>query len=314
MQLIKARVVSHHRGKYRVKAGENEFWAKIPGKMRHEAKNPTDYPVVGDWLQVMEQPNDDALIQEILPRKTLLQRKAINKEEAQVIAANIDVAFIIQAVDRDFNLNRLERYLSLTASDNISSIIVLNKIDLITEGELADKVAQTKERFKETGLLLTSAIYDEGVSPLAKVIEKGKTYCLLGSSGVGKSSIINRLLGKDVVLVKEISQSTNKGRHGTTHRELFELANGGFVIDNPGMREVGIAEADTVIEKAFDLIRELGNRCHFSDCSHSHEANCAVLAAVKAGMIDPGQHRNFVKLKKESDDYAKHKLKKRHKS
>jgi len=273
---MKARVVAHYRGKYRVKTADQEFWAEVSGKMMFTATSSADYPVVGDWVKITELDHDQALIQKILPRKTILQRKAAGKDEAQAIAANIDVAFIIQAVDRDFNLNRFDRYFSLAIAGKIKPAIILNKIDLIAAAELKEKVAQVKNRFKNTTVIATSTVSKNGLAKLALAIKKNKTYCLLGSSGVGKSSLINELLGKAVLKTKNISLSTKKGKHTTTHRELFVLENSGFVIDNPGLREVGLADATAGVKTVFAEINELAKACKFSDCSHQHEPGCAV--------------------------------------
>ncbi len=308
-----ARIVAHHRGKYRVRVDDKEFWAEITGKLLFTAESQADYPVVGDLVKISILADNHAIIHELLPRKTILKRKAAGKAEVQVIAANIDVAFIIQAVDRDFNLNRFERYLSLVIAGKIKPIIVLNKIDLISKEELAEIITQTKNRFKKIDILITSVLRNNGIAELAKVIKKEKTYCLLGSSGVGKSSIINKLLGKNTLKTKNISLSTKKGKHTTTHRELFILENGGMIIDNPGMREVGLADTGTGVDNVFAEISKLAKACKFADCTHSHESNCAVLAAVESGKLDKGRYSNYLKLKKESDYYAMTKLEKRHK-
>jgi ribosome biogenesis GTPase len=312
-KFLVARIVAHYRGKYRVRVNNKEFWAEITGKLMFTAKAQADYPVVGDWVNISKFDNDHAIIHEILPRKTIIQRKAAGKDEAQVIAANMDAALIVQAVDRDYNLNRFERYLSLAAASKIKSVIVLNKVDLISKTELAEKVAQVKKRFKNTDILTASAITQNGIKGLAKSIKKQKTYCLLGSSGVGKSSIINKLLGKNVLKTKNISLSTKKGKHVTTHRELFVLDNGGFIIDNPGMREVGLADAGKGVESVFAKIDGLAKSCKFSNCTHTHESGCAVLAAVESGEIDKSKYSNYLKLKKEAAFYAMTKLEKRHK-
>ncbi|NQU16903.1 MAG: ribosome small subunit-dependent GTPase A [Candidatus Saganbacteria bacterium] len=308
-----ARIVAHYRGKYKVRIENKELLAEISGKMMYTASEQADYPVVGDWVRISQFESDHALIHEILPRKTFIQRKAAGKDEAQVIAANIDVAFIIQAVDRDFNLNRFERYLSLATAGKIKPVIVLNKIDLISKIELAEKVFQTKNRFKKIEVLTTSVLSDNGMVEFAKSIKKQKTYCLLGSSGVGKSSIINKLLGKNILKTQNISLSTKKGKHATTHRELFVLKNGGMVIDNPGMREVGLTDTGEGVEGVFDEISKLATACKFTDCTHNQEPGCAILAAVESGELDKNRYLNYLKLKKEADYYAMTKLEKRHK-
>ena len=308
-----ARIVAHYRGKYRVRTSQNEFWAEITGKMMFAAKTSADYPVVGDWVKISVLDDANAIIHEILPRKTIIQRKASGKDDIQVIASNIDVAFIIQAVDRDFNLNRFERYLSLCAASKIKAAIILNKIDLISEAELEDKFSQTKTRFKNIDILITSVPSNIGLEDLAQYLKKDKTYCLLGSSGVGKSTLINKLLGKKVLATKNISYATKKGQHTTTHRELFVLKNEACVIDNPGMREVGLADARAGVEKVFDEIIALAKHCKFSDCTHIHESGCRVLKALKAGDLDQAKYNNYIKLKKEADFYTLTTLEKRQK-
>jgi len=281
--------------------------------MMFAAENQSDYPVVGDLVAISEMGPDQAQIQAIMPRKTLLQRKAAGKEAVQPIAANIDVAFIVQAVDRDFNLNRFERYLTIVSKGKIKPIIVLNKIDLISRAELDDKITQIKDRFQKIKVLTTSAEDNAGIKRLAKEIKKGETYCFLGSSGVGKSSIINKLLGKELLKTRMISTSTKKGKHATTHRELFVLDNGGMVIDNPGIREVGLGEAGEAVDNVFGDISELARHCKFVDCTHDHEPGCAVLAALESGELSKDKYDNYLKLKKEADHYAMSSQEKRQK-
>jgi len=281
--------------------------------MMFTAENQSDYPVVGDVVTISETGPGQAQIQAIMPRKTLLRRKAAGKDAVQPIAANIDVAFIVQAVDRDFNLNRFERYLTIVSKGKIEPIIVLNKIDLISRAELEDKVAQIKGRFQNIKVLTASAEDSSGIKGLAKAIKMGKVYCFLGSSGVGKSSIINKLLGRELLKTRMISTSTKKGKHATTHRELFVLDNGGMVIDNPGIREVGLGDASEAVANVFGHISKLAKHCKFVDCTHDHEPGCAVLAALESGDLSRDKYLNYVKLKKESDYYAMTDLEKRQK-
>lgn len=299
-----ARVVAQHRGKYRVRSDADEFWAEVTGKMMFSAAARTDYPIVGDLVVISELETGHAVIREILSRRTILCRKAAGKEDVQPIAANIDAAFMVQAVDRDFNLNRLERYLTIVSAGKIEPIIVLNKIDLVSNAELDEKVAQIKDRFQNIEIITTSAADRSGIEKLHNAIKKGKIYCFVGSSGVGKSSIINELLGKEMLKTKMISVSTKKGRHATTHRELFVLENGGMVIDNPGIREVGLVQAGEAVENVFGDIAELARHCQFTDCTHGHEPGCAVLSAVRSGELSGAKYANYLKLKKEADFYG----------
>lgn len=210
---------------------------------------------------------------------------------------------MVQAVDRDFNLNRLERYLTIVNAGKIEPVIVLNKSDLASEGELADKIARLKERFQHVEIITTSAADGTGIAGLRQAIQKGKVYCFVGSSGAGKSSLINELLGQEQIKTRTISLSTSKGRHTTTHRELFVLLNGGLVIDNPGIREVGLARAGEAVERVFGEIAELALNCQFADCTHRHEPGCAVLSAVGSGELNEAKYLNYLKLKKETDFY-----------
>jgi len=310
---IIARVVAQYRDKYRVISNHNELWGEVTGKMIFEASSTADYPVVGDLVEISEMESDHAVIYSILPRKTFLQRKAIGKDDIQPIASNIDVAFIVQAVDQDFSLNRFERYLVIIKSGKIEPVIILNKIDLITKEELDEKVALIKERFHNIEVLTTSAENRSGIKTLQERIKNGEIYCFVGSSGVGKSSIINDLLGKELIETKEISTSTKKGKHTTTHRELFVLKNGGMVIDNPGIREVGITSSNSSVADVFDDISELSKKCKFSDCSHINEPGCAVLEAVQTGALIENRYLNYLKLKKESDHYMMSSIDKKNK-
>lgn len=311
--LKNARVVAQYRGKYRVRSDHKEFWAEITGKMMFAAGSQADYPVVGDKVEISRIAEDQAIIHKILSRKTFLQRKAAGKDGLQAIAANIDVAFVVQAVDRDFNLNRLERYLAIINAGKIKPVIILNKIDLISAEDLAEKAGQIKARFKNVTIKTTSATDNSGIEKLRQMIKPGKTYCFVGSSGVGKSTIINKLLGQELLETKMISTSTKKGKHVTTHRELFVLSNGGMVIDNPGIREVGVGDVKEAVANVFGDISELAKRCKFVDCTHDHEPGCAVLAALEAGELDEAKYANYLKLKKEADHYAMTDLEKRRK-
>jgi ribosome biogenesis GTPase len=216
-----------------------------------------------------------------------------------VIAANVDYALIIQAVDRDFNLNRLERYLTICNSSRVNPIIVLTKTDLIGETDKTALISRINERINNVPVLALSNVSGNGLDTLNRLIEKGKTYCLLGSSGVGKSSLINSLSGKQLMSTGAISQSSNRGRHVTSHRQLIVLENGGLLIDNPGMREVGVVDTNQGLETTFDDIVHFSENCKFTDCTHTTEAGCAVLKAVENGTIDPAAYENYLKLEKE---------------
>ena len=240
------------------------------------------------------------LIHAVYPRKTIIERQAIGtQDEKQIIATNIDVAFIVQAVDRDFNINRIERYLTICYTAKVAPVIVLNKIDLIDATELETLVAKVQARIKDVPVITISNQNLSGFEELKNNIQKGKTYCLLGSSGVGKSTLLNTLSGKQVMKTNAISASTNKGRHITSHRELLVLENDGIIVDNPGMREVGIADAAEGLDVTFDNILRLSKNCKFKDCTHTTETGCAVLAGVASGEIDEQAYENYMKLERE---------------
>lgn len=308
-----ARVIVEHRQAYRVKNNDGEYLAKITGKHMFKALSREDYPAVGDWVTITDLDKERAVIERVLPRQTILKRKHSGKNEIQVIAANIDVAFVIESVDRDYNLNRFERYFAIAKDGNIPPAIILNKIDLISKEDLQSITDQIKNRFGEIDLILTSTLTHEGLGTLKAYIKKGKTYCFLGSSGVGKSSLINKLIGDDVINTGPVGMPADRGRHTTTTREMYFLESGGIVIDNPGMREVGMTEAGDGIDSLFDEITSLSQTCKYVDCTHIHEPGCAVLAAIESGQLDKDKYHNYLNLKKEADYYEMTELEKRHK-
>jgi len=294
------RVVSEHKERYIVKTEKGEFEAEITGNMRFTAKNREDFPAVGDWVTLTTYESDFAIIHKILPRLSMITRQAVGQfGEIQIIASNIDYAFLIQAVDRDFNINRLERYLTICYSSKVSPLIVLTKTDLINEPKIDEIIDSLKQRIKNVPVIAISNETLDGYEALKKHIERGKTYCLLGSSGVGKSTLLNNLSGKTIMRTDTISRSTNKGRHITSHRELIILESGGILIDNPGMREVGIADTVNGLETTFDKISILSQNCKFKDCTHTNETGCLVLEAVKKGEIDISSYENYLKMERE---------------
>lgn len=298
------RVISEHKERYVVKTTENEYDAEIIGNLRFSAHQRSDFPAVGDWVAISEYDEDKVLIHSIFPRKTIIERQAVGQQgEKQIIATNIDFAFIVQAVDRDFNINRIERYLTICNTSNVKPIIILNKIDLIEDTELTKLIANVQDRIKQVPLITISNETLIGVDRLKESIIKGKTYCLLGSSGVGKSTLLNNLSGKALMKTNSISASTNKGRHITSHRELIILENGGILIDNPGMREVGIVDSVDGLEITFNTIVELSQNCKFKDCTHIHENGCAILEAVEKGEIDKDSYQNYLKMEREKTHF-----------
>jgi len=308
------RVISEHKERYVVKTAEQEYEGEIVGNLRFSAHNRSDFPAVGDWVAISEYDNNKVLIHSVFPRKTILERQAVGKQsEKQIIATNIDYAFIVQSVERDFNINRIERYLTICNTSKVNPIIILNKIDLINDTELTKLIIAVQERIKHVPVIAISNESQKGIEKLKESLLRGKTYCLLGSSGVGKSTLLNNLSGKQMMKTDTISASTQKGRHVTSHRELLVLENGGILIDNPGMREVGIADSASGLVKTFERIVELSKNCKFKDCTHTTEIDCAIIESVSNGEIDPDSYDNYLKMKKEKEHFESTIVEKRRK-
>lgn len=293
------RVISEHKDRYTVKNDAGEFDAELIGNLRFTATNRNDLPAVGDWVSISEYNENKALIHAVFPRKSVLERKAVGKlGQSQIIATNVDFGLIVQSVNRDFNINRLERYLTICNASKIEPIIILSKVDLIEKQKLEELLIQVKDRIKNVSLFAISNQSQIGIDELKSELIVGCTYCLLGSSGVGKSTLINTLTGTHVMETGEISMSIDRGKHVTSHRELIVLENG-ILIDNPGLREVGITNISDGLEMTFDGIMNLSQDCNFSDCTHTNEKGCAVLAAIKNEELDIDSYANFIKMEKE---------------
>jgi len=296
------RIIAEHKERYIVKTSEGEFEAEITGNLRFTAQSRSDFPAVGDWVAFTIFDTDCSIIHKIFPRDSIITRRAVGQSgEIQIIATNIDYAFLVQAADRDFNVNRLERYLTICNSSQVEPIIILTKTDLIDDISVSEIIERIKTRIKDIPVIAISNQTQVGYDLIKNQIEKAKTYCMLGSSGVGKSTLLNNLSGRDLMKTGAISESTNKGRHVTSHRELIILDNGGILIDNPGMREVGIADSAKGLEITFDSIVSLSKNCRFKDCTHTTEKGCAVLEAVEEGAIDRDSYENYLKLEKEKE-------------
>jgi len=316
-----ARVIAEYKELYRVRNAEGEYLAKITGKQIFNAVSREDFPAVGDWVAISKINEEQAIIEGILPRRSMIKRKAAGKNEIQIIAANIDVALVTQAVDGDYSLNRFERYFAISRDGGVLPAVVLNKIDLISKEDLDFRIGQIKSRFGDIDIIAASTITEAGLDELRNYIAAGKTYCFLGSSGVGKSTLINKLIGKEAIKTGAVSADTDRGRHTTTGREMYFLGSNssapltmnGIVIDNPGMREVGMADAGAGVENVFGKIAALAKECKYTDCTHTREPGCAVLAAVKSGKLEAEIYDNYAGLKKEADYYEMTDLEKREK-
>ena len=293
------RVISEHKDRYTVKTVDGEYDAEVIGNLRFAATSRHDLPAVGDWVAISEYDEHKALIHAILPRSSIVERKAVGQlGRAQIIATNIDVGLIVQSVDRDFSINRLERYLTICNASRIQPMIVLSKVDLVEESQLEKLIEQIKERIHDVPVFAISNQSQAGMDALKAELVQGCTYCLLGSSGVGKSTLINTLTGNQLMETGEINQRIERGKHVTSHRELIVLDRG-ILIDNPGMREVGMTQVSEGLEKTFDDIANLARECKFLDCTHTSERDCAVLLALEQGELDPQKYANFIKLEKE---------------
>lgn len=294
------RVISEHKERYVVRTEQGELDAEVTGNLRFSAQSREDFPAVGDWVAVTAYDAEFCIIHRIFPRQSVISRLAAGHSgEIQIIATNIDFAFLVQAIDRDFNINRLERYLTICNASQVEPIVVLTKTDLIAPEQLNGIVKSVEQRIKNIRVIAISNETLEGYETLRATIEPGKTYCMLGSSGVGKSTLLNKLSGKEIMQTGAISESVNRGRHVTSHRELIVLESGGILIDNPGMREVGIADSGSGLETTFDSILRIGRSCRYTDCTHTSEAGCAVLEAVENGKIDQNSYENYLKMERE---------------
>ncbi len=294
------RVMLEHKERYVVQTPTTEYDAELVGILRFTARDRYDFPAVGDWVAFSEYDEGKALIHAVYPRSSIIERQAVGTSgQVQIIATNIDYALIVQAVNRDFSINRLERYLTICNASGVEAVIILSKIDLIEDAELESMLSQIRDRIKDIPVLPLSNPAQTGLDSVRKLIQSGKTYCLLGSSGVGKSTLINSLTGKELMETAAISESVDRGKHITSHRELVVLEEGGIIIDNPGMREVGITDSSGGLEMTFDAILKLAEDCKYKDCTHTSEAGCAVLEALDTGVLDAASYENYQKMEKE---------------
>jgi ribosome biogenesis GTPase len=298
---VPARVISESKGSFQVHCQYGEFSAKISGKMRYRAGEENQYPAVGDWVIIQPLIDEQkGIIYAVLPRKSKFSRKvAGERTEEQIVAANIDTVFIVSGLDggRNFNLRRIERYLTLAWSSGATPVIVLNKVDLCQD---IDIYIQSVESIAPSiPIHSVSAKERIGLNTLQNYLTKGSTAALLGSSGVGKSALINALLGREKQETGEVREDDRMGRHTTTKRELILLSSGGIVIDTPGMREIQMWAGEEDLQGAFHDIEVLAKRCRFSDCTHNVETGCAVRAAIDQGQLDPARLDSYRKLQKE---------------
>lgn len=297
--LTPARIARENRSNYLTLGEDGEFVGEISGKFRHETGIGGQLPTVGDWVAIAVRPDEGkAIIQALLPRKSAFVRKvAGTTTEEQIIAANLDFAFIVCGLDSNFSLRRIERYLALAWESGAMPVVILNKADLCSNEESCH--AKVSAIAIGVPIHVVSGTTGRGMDIFADYLKSGKTAAFIGSSGVGKSTMINSLLGADRLKVREVREYDCRGRHTTTFREMILLPGGGIVIDTPGMRELQTWGDEDGLDQTFDDIIELATDCRFTDCSHLSEPGCAVKAAVEQGVLDPARLRNFMKLKRE---------------
>ena len=298
---VPARVLSVHREACTVATAEGERTAELSGRLRHEARSESDLPAVGDWVAVRLTPGDGAcLILSVLPRRTRMARKVPGAETAeQVVAANVDLVLVVAGLDHDYNPRRLERALVLARDGGAEPAIVLNKADLLSPAELAARVAETRAVASGLDVVTVSAATGEGLPALAASLRPGRTAAFIGSSGVGKSTLVNRLLGEERQSTFPVREHDARGRHTTTRRELLRLPGGALLIDTPGLRELQLWAAPDALEGAFAEVDALAASCRFTDCRHGGEPGCAVAEAAAAGVLDEARLASYHKLQKE---------------
>jgi ribosome biogenesis GTPase len=308
-----ARVCAVDRGSYCLRNEFGDVSAELSGKLLYQSERATDLPCVGDWVTAQYYDHGRAaIIHQVFGRKTSLRRRAAGGNgEQQLIAANVDIAFIVQSVHFDFNPNRLERYLVMAADGQVEPNVLLTKTDLLTREELEDRLAVIASVTTVRTIALSS-VTGAGMDELKDTLAPGKTCCLLGSSGVGKTTLVNRLVGLNAYATRTVS-ATGEGTHTTTRRQLIRLETGAMLIDTPGMRELGIAGSGDSVDTGFGEMAALASACRYADCTHRHEPGCAVRAAIERGELREERYANYLKLRKEAEFIEMSSLDKRRK-
>jgi ribosome biogenesis GTPase len=302
---VPGRILAEHKERYMLGTAAGEMPAQVTGKYLYEANEGEDFPAVGDWVaaRVYDGPEPQATLHALVPRRSAFRRnEASRRTQAQVVAANIDTALIVMGLDGNFNPRRAERYVALTWESGAAPAIVLTKADLCDD--VAARSREIMACLPEVPVYAVSVPTGQGLKALAPCLVPGRTLVLLGSSGAGKSTLLNALLGEAVQRVQAVREADSRGRHTTTHRELFRLPGGALIIDTPGMRELQLWDADAGIAEAFRDIEGLATTCRYTDCTHTQEPGCAVQAALAAGTLDAGHYANYAKMRRELDYLA----------
>jgi ribosome biogenesis GTPase len=309
-EFIPARVAAENKQRYILFTEAGELTGEVTGKLLYSSETNAELPKTGDWVAVaIFKKEKKAIIHSVLERKTKLSRKAADrKTEEQILATNIDFVFVVQGLDNNFNLRRLERYVVSILESGAKPIIVLNKTDLVEEPTIMQR--KVKEIMHGIPVILTNATRGLGIIDIRNILKVGFTGVFTGSSGVGKSTIINSLLDEQILRTSEVSNSVKKGKHTTARREMLIIPDGGIVIDTPGMREFQLWGVDEGLNKVFDEVESIALKCKFTDCTHTNEKGCAVIDALEKGIIDEGRLNSFRKLQKELD-YLEEKQSKR---
>ena len=310
-----ARVTAVHRDSCLVRNENGEVLAEPAGSFVYSAESSIDLPSVGDWALVQYHNADTfAIIHGLLPRKSFLRRKTPGKKiNYQMIAVNIDSALIVQSCDFDFNLRRLERYLVMVNEGQVEPVLLLTKSDLVSAEKLEQRISEVRQANIKCRVLPLSNVTGFGLDQVRQLLEPGKTYCLVGSSGVGKTTLLNHIIGRDLFETNTVRASDGKGRHTTARRQLIVLEQGAMVIDTPGMRELGNIGVSAGLEESFADVWSLSKKCRFADCTHTQETGCALLAAIGNGTLRADRFQSYMKLMKESEYNALSYIEKRRK-